>query len=326
MSKAGHIVGAIGMAVLTLALAMPARAADPVRFLTSWYAEAEQGGFYEAKAEGLYDKAGLDVTITMGGPQINTLQLLLAGDADFVIGYDFQILKARERNLPFVTVATSFQSDIQGIMTHDDVDSLAALKGKPILVGSAARQTFWPWLQKTFGYTDDQARPYTFNLQPFFADPTLSQQGYLTSEPFSAMQHGAKIKFFLLSEYGYSPYSTTIVTTDAYAKSHPDVVARFVKATLEGWRDYMKNPAPGNALIKRDNPKMSGAELDYAVATMNAKHIVDGGDAKILGLGIMTEAHWKQTFDFMVSADLLSAKTDWHAAFTDRFVKDLNIH
>jgi NitT/TauT family transport system substrate-binding protein len=326
MGRPNHITDIICAAALLLVGAMPARAADRVRFLTSWYAEAEQGGFYEAKAEGLYDKAGLDVAITMGGPQLNTLQLLLAGDADFVIGYDFQILKARERNLPFVTVATSFQSDIQGIMTHDDVTSLAALKGKPILVGSTARQTFWPWLQKTFGYTDDQVRPYTFNLQPFFNDPALSQQGYLTSEPFSAQQHGAKVKFFLLSDYGYSPYSTTVVTTDAFVKNHPDVVARFVKATLEGWRDYMKNPAPGNALIKQNNPKMSDAELDYAVATMNAKHIVDGGDATTLGLGIMTDAHWKQTFDFMVSADLLSAKTDWHAAFTDRFVKDLHIH
>ena len=314
-----------GLLLLPLAGPRPAAAADAVRFLTSWYAEAEQGGFYAAKAEGLYEKAGLDVTITMGGPQLNTLQLLLAGDADMIIGYDFQVLKAREKNLPFVTVATSFQSEIQGIMTHDDVESLAALKGKPILIAAAARATFWPWLKTTFGYTDDQARPYTFNLQPFFADKTVSQQGYLTSEPFAAEQHGEKVKFFLLADYGYTPYSTTIVTTDAMVKAKPDVVARFVKASLEGWRDYLKNPAAGNALIKHDNPKMTDAELAFAVAKMNEKHIVDGGDAKAGGIGIMTQAHWKQTRDFMVGAGLLDPKTDWQAAYTDRFVKDLGI-
>lgn len=311
---------------LLASLAGPAAAADTVRFLTSWYAEAEQGGFYEAKAEGLYDKAGLDVAITMGGPQINTLQLLAAGEADFIIGYDFQTLKARERHLPLVTVATSFQVDIQGIMTHADVKSLDELKGKPILIGPPSWLTFWPWLKKSFGYTDDQAKPYTFNLQPFFADKTLSQQAYLTSETFAAKQHGEAINFFLFSDYGYAPYSTTIVTTEAMIKNHPDVVARFVKASLLGWRDYLKDSAPGNALIKRDNPRMSDAELAYAVATLNARHVVDGGDAKTQGIGIMTEARWKKTFDFMVASGLIDPKTDWRAAFTDRFVRGLNIH
>ena len=249
MTSSRILLGAI------LAIAATAARAEPVRFLMSWYAEPEQGGFYEAKAEGLYDKAGLDVTITMGGPQVNALQLLLAGEADMVIGYDFQILKAREKNLPFVTVATSFQFDLSGIMTHADIGSLADLKDKPILIAPPSRVTFWPWLKKTFGFTDEQARPYAFNLQPFFADKTLSQQGYLTYEPFVAAQHGETVKFFLFADHGYAPYSTTIVTTEAFIEAHPETVARFVKASMQGWRDYLENPGPGNALIQRDNPR-----------------------------------------------------------------------
>lgn len=313
------------LGALVCLAATSVQAADKVRFLTSWYAEAEQGGFYEAKAEGLYSKAGLDVTIQMGGPQLNGLQLLAAGEADMIIGYDFQVLKAREKHLPFVTVAAPMQVEISGIMAHDDVPDLEALKGKPILISAAGQATFWPWIEKTFGFTPDQARPYTFNLQPFFQDKSLSQQGYLTSEPFSAQEHGEKIKFFLLADYGYPPYCTTIVTTDGFVHDHPDVVARFVKASLEGWRDYMKNPATGNAAIKEDNPKMGDAELAYAVAKMNEKHIVDGGDAQTMGIGIMTEARWKKTYDFMTAAGLLDAKTDWKSAYTDRFVKGLDI-
>ena len=173
------------------ALIAPAQAADKVRFLTSWFAEPEQqAGFYEAKATGLYDKAGLDVTIRMGGPQLNTIQLLVAGEADFIIGYDFQMLTARAHGLPVVTVATSFQTDIAGILVHDDVASLDALKGKPIAIGAASRLTFWPWLRQKFGYTDEQIRPYAFSMQPFFADPSLSQQGYLTFEPYVARATG----------------------------------------------------------------------------------------------------------------------------------------
>ena len=308
------------------ALAGPVQAEDAIRLLTSWYAEPEQGGFYEAKAMGLYDKAGLDVTIQMGGPQLNTLQLLVAGEADFIIGYDFQILTARAHQLPVVTVATSFQTDIAGILTHEGVPSLDALKDKPIAIGAASRLTFWPWLRQRFGYTDEQIRPYTFNMQPFLADPSLSQQGYLTFEPYVAAKQGVKTNFFLLSDYGYSPYSTTIVTTDAYVAAHADVVARFVKATLEGWRAYLRDPAPANRLIQADNPKMTNAELAYADEVMRKRKIVDGGDAATQGIGIMTEAHWKATADFMTGAGLLPPGTDWHSAYTDRFVKGLGIH
>src|SRR5580700_7307790 len=209
---------AIAFALVTQAVvlgsAAPSRAADKVTFLTSWFAQAEHGGFYQAKATGLYEKAGLDVTIKMGGPQVNGSQLLLAGDTDFLMGYDIQVLKGREQNLPLVTVASSFQFDLQGIMAHDDVADLAALKGRPILIAGSSRATFWPWLRTKYGYTDDQIRPYTFNLQPFFADKTMAQQAYPSSEPYQAEQQNEKVKFFLFADGGYPPYGSTIVTTE----------------------------------------------------------------------------------------------------------------
>src|SRR5258708_7947798 len=225
----------MGTGMLTASLA-PSLAADKVTFLTSWFAQAEHGGFYQAKATGLYDKAGLDVTIKMGGPQVNGTQLLLAGDADFIMGYDIQVLKGREQNLPLVTVASSFQFDLQGIMTHDDVASLAALKGKPILIAGSSRVTFWPWLRAKYGFTDDQITPYTFNLQPFFADKDVAQQGYPSSEPYQAQHPNGTRKLFLLSDGGYPPYGSTIVTTEKMIAEKPDVVARFANASLEGCR------------------------------------------------------------------------------------------
>ena len=314
----------VGTAAVATALT-PALAADKVTFLTSWFAQAEHGGFYQAKANGLYDKAGLDVTIKMGGPQVNGSQLLLAGDTDFMMGYDIQVLKGREQNLPLVTVASSFQFDLQGIMAHDDVADLAALKGRPILIAGSSRATFWPWLRAKYGYTDDQIRPYTFNLQPFFADKTMAQQAYPSSEPYQAEQQNEKVKFFLFADGGYPPYGSTIVTTEKMIAEKPDVVARFVKASLEGWRDYLKNPAPGNALIKADNPKMTDGQIEFALVKMKEMKAIDRGDAATLGVGIITADRYKQIYDFMVAGGLLDAKVDWHKAFDDRFVKDLKI-
>lgn len=315
LAGAGALIGSM----------VPSCAADKVTFLTSWFAQAEHGGFYEAKATGLYEKAGLDVTIKMGGPQVNGSQLLLAGETDFLMGYDIQVMKGREQNLPLVTVASSFQFDLQGLMTHDDVADMAALKGRPILIAGSSRVTFWPWLKAKYGFTDDQIRPYTFNLQPFFADKNMAQQAYPSSEPYQAEQQHEKVKFFLLADGGYPPYGSTIVTTEKMIAEKPDVVARFVKASLEGWRDYIKDPEPANALIKADNPKMTDGQIAFAIEKLKENKAIDGGDAAKLGIGIITSERYKQIYDFLVAGGLLDPKVDWHKVYDDRFVKDLKI-
>ena len=314
-------------AALALGIALtPAKAADKVTFLTSWYAQAEHGGFYQAKATGLYEKANLDVTIKMGGPQVNGLQLLLAGEADIMMGYDFQVLTSLSKGIPVVTIAASFQKDLQGLMTHDHVKGLDDLKDKTILVATPGRSSWWPWLRRKFGYSDAQTQPYTFNLQPFFNDKNVVQQSYPSSEPFQALQKGVPVKFFLFADNGYPPYGTTMVTTTKLVAERPDVAQRFVRATIEGWKSYLKgNPAPANALIKADNPKMSDEQIAFGIKRLNELEVADGGDAKTMGIGIITEARWKASYELMVNEGLLPKETDWTKAFTTQFVKDLKI-
>jgi NitT/TauT family transport system substrate-binding protein len=316
---------AIAIGTGAVLVGSPAPAADKVTFLTSWFAQAEHGGFYQAKATGLYEKAGLDVTIKMGGPQVNGMQLLLAGETDVMMGYDLQVLKSLEQGLPVTTIGTSFQFDLQGMMTHDNVASLADLKDKTILVATPGRSSWWPWLKAKYKYTDEQTRPYTFNLQPFFADPNTVQQSYPSSEPFQAKQQNVPVKFFLFAQNGYPPYGTTMVATRDFAERNPDVAARFVKASLEGWKSYFADPAPANALIKVDNPKMSDAQIAFGIEQLKALKVLDGGDAATMGIGIMTDARWNATYDYMVAAGLLKPEVDWKSAFTDRFVKSLKL-
>jgi len=318
------IAGALLMAS-ALAPTM-AGAADKITMLTSWFAQAEHGGFYQAKATGLYEKAGLDVTIKMGGPQVNSMQLLLGGEADVVMGYDIQVLKSIEKGLPVVTIGASFQKDLQGLMAHDDVKSLADLKGKDILIASSSHTTFWPWLKKKYGFADTQAKPYTFNLQPFFVDPNIAQQGYPSSEPFQAMQKGVSVNYFLFADSGYPPYGTTMVTTTKMVADKPDVLKRFVRASMEGWKSYLTGDASAaNALIKADNPKMSDAQIAFGIKRMKELKVVDGGDAATMGIGVMTDARWKATYDFMVDAGLLDMGVDYKKAFTTKFIDGMKI-
>jgi NitT/TauT family transport system substrate-binding protein len=312
-------------AAIAALIASGVAAQDKVTFLTSWYAQAEHGGFYQALATGIYKKHGLDVTIRMGGPQVNGMQLMMAGQADMHMGYDFQVLKSLESGLTPTTVATSFQHDLQGLMTHEDVKSLAELKGKTILVATAGRSSWWPWMKQKYGYTEEQVRPYTFNLQPFFADKNTAQQAYLSSEPLQAQKAGVKANFFLFARDGFPPYGTTIVATQRMVKEKPAVVQRFVRASMEGWKSYAADPAPANVLIKKDNPNQTDEQLAYGLSKLKEQQLITGGDAAKMGIGVMTEERWKKTYDYMVSAGLLKADVDYKQAFTTLFVKDLRV-
>ncbi len=314
-----------GAAAAGLAGRRARAATTKITFLTSWFAQAEHGGFYQAKATGLYEKAGLDVDIRMGGPQVNGMQLLTGGAAQIVMGYDIQVLNGVANGLPITTIGTSFQFDLQGVMAHDDIASLADLKGHKILIAASSHTAFWPWLKQRFGFTDDMAGVDTFNLQPFLVDKTLAVQAYPSSEPFEAAAAGAKVKFFLFADEGYPPYGSTMVTTNDFVAKNPDATQAFVRCSLEGWRDYLRNPAPANALIKIDNPKMTDDRIAFAIAKMKEMHVLDRGEAATKGIGTMTEARWQQTRDFLVKADLLKPSVDWKKAFTTRFTDGLKI-
>ncbi len=316
------LIGAL-LCVAGLALARAAPA-QTVSFGTDWKAEAEHGGYYQAIATGIYRHYGLEVTLRQGGPQMNQAQLLAAGRLDFMIATNsFVPLNFVQQNVPMVAVAAIFQKDPSVLIAHPGQgdDSLAALKGKPIMIGSDTRIGSWIFLKQKFGYTDDQIRPYTFSVAPFLADPKAIQQGYLSSEPFTIEQAGVKPTVLLIADAGYSSYSSLIETSDRLVRDNPDLVQRFVNASIAGWQSYLYgDPGPANALIKRDNPEMTDALLAYGIAKIKEYGIVDSGDAKKYGIGAMTQARWQDFFDTMSSAGVYPKDMDFKKAFTLAFV------
>jgi len=326
MSKSSAVIaGALFMNAMALTPA--AQAEEKFVYMTNWFAEAEHGGFYQAVATGIYKKYGLDVTIKMGGPQVNIIQLMAAGQADCVMGSsDLQMIQIREGGVPVVNVAAAFQKDPQVLIAHEDVTSLEGLKDKPILIAQSAHQGFWPWLKAKYGYTDAQARPYTFNVQPFVADKNLSQQGYLTSEPFAIQKAGVKANVLMFSDKGYPAYATTITCMDKTVKERKAAVAAFVKGSMEGWKSYLQDPAPGNALIKKDNSEMNDEQLAYSVTKLKEAGMITSGDAQKLGIGIITDARAKASYDMLVSTKLIDpSKVKLSETYTTEFVKNLKV-
>ena len=311
--------------LVLLSTAGAAQALDKVTFLTNWFAEAEHGGYYQAVAEGIYKKYGLDVHIGMGGPQVNVYQLLLAEKADFVMGYDNATISAVEQGLPVITVAANFQSEPVGLIAHPDVKRIEDLKTRTLLIGQASETTYWPWLKAKYGFTEAQKKPYAYSVQPFLVDKNIAQQGYITSEPYAIEQGGVKPVIFHLAKYGYPPYAQTVVTLTKTAKNKPDLIKRFIEASALGWKSYLKNPAPANALIKKENPQMDDEQLAFSVAKLKEYGIVEGGDAKTLGLFTMTDSRWKQTFEVMRDTKLVKPDVDYKKAYTLEFVKQVKV-
>ncbi len=302
-----------------------ASALDKVTFGTNWLAEAEHGGFYQAVVDGTYAKYGLDVTILPGGPQANNGILLPVGKIDFYMGGNMlQAYEAVAQNIPTIVVAGMFQKDPQCVLSHPGVghDTFASLKGAPIFVGKEGVASFYRWMVSAYGFSEDDVKPYTYNTGPFIADPKSAQQGYATSEPFAVEQQAhIKPNVFLLADQGFSTYSTTIEARTEMVEKNPDLVQRFVDASAVGWYHYLYGDhAAANAAIKKDNPDITDAELDFALDTMKTSGIVDSGDTLAGGIGAMTDARQKDFFDKMAKAGVVSKDIDYAKAYTLRFV------
>ena len=261
--------------------AMPVRAADKITFATNWLAEAEHGGFYQALADGTYARYGLDVTIRQGGPSANNRMLLVAGRAQFYMGVNMiTAFDAVKQNIPTVVVASLFQKDPVVLMSHPGVglDRWEDLsKAKTYFIAKDNLSSTFQWLKQTSGFREEKIKPYAFNPAPFIADKESIQQGYATSEPFAIEKAaGFAPNVFLLADHGYDTYSTTIEARADTIASNPDLVQRFVDASIVGWKNYLHNDnSAANTLIKRENPEMTDAQIIDSIAKMKAFGIVE---------------------------------------------------
>ncbi len=310
--------------------AVPAAGAPvKIRFATDWRAQAEHGGFYQAVATGEYAKRGLDVQIVQGGPGVNVPQLLASGAVEAGMGSNsFVVMSLAQEKVPVKAVAAMMQKDPQVLIAHPDqgINSIGDLKGHPILLSDASVTAFWVWLKAKYGFTDDQIRKYTFNSAPFLADKKVAQQGYVTSEPYTLEKEaGLKAKVFLLADNGYPSYATMILVPQSLIEKNPAAVKAFVEASAAGWQDYLDgDPTAANALIRKDNPEMTQDVLDQARAKLKSYGIVDGGDAKTKGIGVMTDARWAEFFAMASEAGIYPKTLDYKAAYSLDFVPAAN--
>src|ERR1700712_5390487 len=271
----------LSLAVLMAGLA-PAEALDKVTFGTNWLADPEAGGYYQALADGTFEKYGLDVKILPGGPMSNGGLLLISGKIEFYMGGDvLGDFYNVEHDLPVITVAAHFQKNPLIMMSHPNAgfDKWTDLPKATAIVSKGAVATFYAWMRVAYGFKDENVKPYNYNSATFISDKHSIQQGYVTSEPFSVEQQGHfKPNIFLLSDYGYSSYATTIIARRDLVEKKPDLVQRFVDASTIGWYHYLYGDnKKANDAIKTLNPDINDDQIAFSIEQLKKHGVVDSG-------------------------------------------------
>jgi NitT/TauT family transport system substrate-binding protein len=313
---------------LLLASASPlaAHAAEKVIFGTNWLAQAEHGGYYQAVADGTYAACGLNVEIMQGGPQVSGRPLLLAGKIDFYMGGNMlQAFSAVEQNIPLRVVAASFQKEPQVLMSHpgQGLDTWESLKdAEQYILSDEGFQSYFQWMVADLGFDASKRIPYTFNPAPFIANPKSVQQGYVTSEPYAvAKEGGFEPNLFLLADYGFTTYATTIETMQKTIDERPQVVQCFVDGSAKGWYNYLYGDnSAANALIQKDNPDITDEQIAFSIDKMKEFGIVDSGETETMGIGAMTDAKIADFYAKMVKAKVVPDGLDIAKSYTLDFV------
>ena len=298
---------------------------DKVVMGTNWLAQGGHGGFYQALADGTYEKYGLDVEISPGGPQVNNRPMLSAGRLDFLMAGNLLLSFDNVRNgIPTTVIAALYQKDPQALMAHKgQYADFAALTDAPtILVSKDGQFSFWEWMVQSNGFRNEQLRPYGYNLAQFLSDNKMVQQAYGTAEPIYAADQGTEVDVFLLADNGWNTSAATIETRQELIDENPELVQRFVDATIEGWVNFLygDNAAAYEAIMAA-NPEMTVEKLDKEVAQLQALEIIDSGDALDTGIGSMSEERIKAFHDLAVSSGILEeGAVDLSKVATSQFV------
>jgi NitT/TauT family transport system substrate-binding protein len=290
----------------------------PITLQADWYPQPEIGGFYEAQMQGLYKAQGLDVTIAPGGPLVVGEQLVSTGAAQFAMGSSDLVLVGVSRGLPLVAVAATMQQDPQAILLHADspVHDFADLDGHTI---AARPGSIWfQYIVKRYNLRNIREIPATYSVANFLQNPGYMQQCFVTSEPYFAEKQGAKVRTLLISSTGYQPYRV-FFTSQQFLNDHPDIVDKFVKASMEGWRNYLQDPAGVDAEIAHLNPAMSQDEMLFSVETLKSGHFVDGPGTADSHLGHFTAERWTTIYQQLLDLGVVAKPIDPATAYTLRF-------
>jgi|TARA_B110000263_G_scaffold202402_1_gene182114 NitT/TauT family transport system substrate-binding protein len=286
----------------------------PVTLQLNWFPEAEHGGYYAALVHGFFADEGLDVEIIPGGPGSPVIQKLVVKQSTFVVGNADQVLTGRNQEAEVIALFAPIQMSPRCIMVHasSGIETLDELRN--MTVALSAGRAFALYMQKHLSLEGVRVVGYPGSMAVFLNDNNFAQQGYVFSEPFIAKQQGGDPHVLMVSELGFNPYASLLITRSDTVDTKPELVAAMVRASKQGWQTYLESPEKTNAAIHQQNEEMGLEILDYGATVLQDLCLPDAMPSA--QLGDMTLQRWTQLRDQLAEIDLVDKNLDVTKAFT----------
>lgn len=287
---------------------------EKVTLLMNWFAQAEQGGYWQAQAAQTGKADGLDIEVSQGGPQIQTIPQVAAGKADFGVAQADELMLARAQGVPVVEVFGGMDKDLQCMMFHPStgIKDFSDISGHEAAMAPSGG--FWPWIKGKYHLQGVKEINFTGSLAEFKRNQDLVQQCFVTSEPYFAKQEGIDFDTLLVADAGYNPYSQGLFTSEKMIKEHPETVKKVVAAAQEGWKQFLQDPTKSRDLVMQVNKDMDRGPFDFAW-----KELKNGG---YFGdpIGNMTADRWNTLKQQLADSGVLDKPVDAASVWTDQFI------
>ncbi len=306
---------AFGFIAIFLSLALGcAKNPRQITLALNWFPEVEHGGYYAALVHGYYKEAGLDVKIIAGGPDVPVIARVASGAATFGVENADAVLLGRAEQANVVALMAPIQDSPRCIMVHEESGILDLADLRNVTLGMSAKGAFSHYLRKHVRLADVRIIPYSGSVSQFLLDPRYAQQAYVFSELYLARKEGANARALMLSDIGFNPYTSVLIGNEKTLAESPDIVSRFVKASLRGWKQYLQDPEETNRRIQQLNPALAPDVLAYGVETL--RPLTGGAE-----MGSMTRERWSSLLEQLVDLEMIKKDAvAVEAAYTTRFL------
>jgi NitT/TauT family transport system substrate-binding protein len=276
--------------------------AKKIKIVLNWFPEAEHGGYYEALVNKGYEKENLDVEILSGGPNVPVLQQVIMNRVDYAVVNADDVLNAVEGGADLVTIYAPLQTNPRCIMVHAESNIKQISEIKNMKLAMSSRPSFRHWLVAKYKFENVHIVPYPPNISVFLKDKNFAQQAYNIAEPCTARMNGANPRVLMVSDLGFNPYSSVLVTTRKRFNENPEQIAAIVRASIKGWSDYVAAPEKCNAYIHTLNPEMPMEILKFGAGEL--KKMIVPLEKNVPANGMIYE-RWQKLAEQMKEAKLV---------------------
>src|ERR1700730_2220680 len=294
---------------------------DAVKVRLKWLHQAQFAGFYTANEKGFYKEKGIEAILNPGGPDFPAVQMVASGSEDFGVTGADQILLARDKGVPIVAIAVIYRESPFCYFSLKDsgVTRVQDFVGKKIGVklGGNEELTYRAMMKKAgVDAKSVTEEPVKFDLTPLLEGRVLAWPGYSINEPIAVQEQGFEVNYIWPKDYGVSLYADTLFTTEAMIRDRPELVQRFVTATMKGWNYAIAHQDEVVDFTLKQSEKLKKAH-ETAMMAASIRHLKP--DDKTLGS--MEKSKWEELHKLLLELNFLKKPVDIDTAFTVKFLE-----